>query len=132
MKFAFVVSVTLYSLLLASIMIACEPFGKILTVIRRHKTVIHQYFYIATEIDAVLDRCCDFGVKQANSSRTCSSYSFNISNEISKEFHRLCRANIDLCCEKTRQSVNCQAGMKFGKSKPNCNDKRHSEMFQVT
>lgn len=87
--------------------------------------------FTAIEIDAVLDRCCAFGAKEAS----YSSYSLKISSvlsEISKELHGLCRANVETCREKTNQEANCKAGKNHGKLKRNCNERKRSEMFQVT
>lgn len=90
-------------------------------------------FFPAVEIDAVLDRCCEFGSRHSTSSHSCTNFFFNISSEIPKNLAKLCRFNIEFCCEKDRRTKHCIDGVNWAKTESTCNGHNHknSEMFKV-
>lgn len=79
----------------------------------------------------MLDQCCDYGSKYSFGAKVCSNDHLNMPREIPSNLHKLCRANIKFCCEKSRQTIHCHAGKKWAKSQPNCDQKNQSEMFKV-
>ena len=80
-----------------------------------------------TEIDAVVDRCCELG--KQNSSNFCHHLIPPI--EIPLDLHELCNLNLHLCCELNRQEKHCYEGKKLAKSNSNCNLSGYPEMSKV-